>query len=55
MRLELVQCRKKRVGCLEAIEHEEVFFITIVLSFVSIIVLYGRERGTCMEENRSLL
>ena len=38
-----------RVGCAEAMERE-VFFVTFVLSFVNMIVLCGREGGTCMEE-----
>ena len=43
-----------------AMDREEVFFVTCVLSFVSMIVLCMEvreacvEEGTCMEENRSL-
>ena len=41
-----------RVGCAEALEREEVFFVTLVFPCVSMIpvVLGGRERGTCVEE-----
>jgi len=39
-----------RVGCAEALEREEVFFVTLVFLCVSMIVLGGRERGTCVEE-----
>jgi len=39
------------VGCTEAME-PEVCFVTIVFSFVSMTVLYERERGTCVEGNR---
>ena len=35
---------------MKAMEREEFFFATFALSFVSIIVLYGRERGTRGEE-----
>jgi len=39
---------------MEAMEREEVYFVTFVLSFVSMMVLYGRGRGTCMEEREYL-
>jgi len=42
-----------RVGCTEVMEPEEVPFARLVLSFVSQIVLCGRERGTCVEEWRN--
>ena len=39
-----------RVGWAEAMEPEEVFFVTFILSFVSTIVLCGRGRGTYAKE-----
>lgn len=39
-----------RVGCTEVMEPEEVSFARSVLSFVSKIVICGRERGACVEE-----
>ena len=49
-----------RVGCAEAMEHEEVFFVTFVISFVNMIILLKekgkmhRRAGACMEENGSM-
>lgn len=43
MRLGSVQRQKEGLRCAEAIEQEDVFFVTFVLSFVSMIVLCGRE------------
>jgi len=46
-----------RVGCAEAMWHEEVFFVTFVVFFVSMIVLrkkkgnIGRRAEACIEEN----
>ena len=53
MRLGSVQRSKEmggRVGWAEAMEPEEVFFVTFMLSFVSTIVLCGRGRGTYAKE-----
>ena len=43
-----------RVGCTGAMEPGEVFFVKLVPSFVSKIVLCGRERWACVEENGSV-
>jgi len=40
-----VQHRKEGHGCAEAVEQEDVFFVTIVLSFVSMIVFLREQRG----------
>jgi len=45
-----MQHRKEGHGCAEAVEQEDIFFVMIVLFFVSMIVLCGRKWGTCMEE-----
>jgi len=50
MRLGSIQHRKERVGRAEAMEREDIFVVTFALSFVSMIVLCGRERETCVEE-----
>jgi len=40
-----VQHRKEGHICTEAVEQEDVFFVTIVLSFVSMIVFLREQRG----------
>jgi len=41
--------------CPEVVEVEGLFFVMFVLSFVSIIGLYGKERGTCVKEKGPIL
>ena len=49
MCLGLVQHWKEGHGCAEAVEQEYVFFVTIILSFVSMIIFLREQRGTGVE------
>ena len=48
-----VQWSEGRVGCAKVIEPEEVFSAMIVLSFVCMMFICGREGGICVEERET--